>query len=260
MAPVTVIVIAGLVGALIGSFLNVCIHRLPRQESIVWPASHCTSCMKAIAWHDNVPLISYAWLRGQCRACRAPIPLRYPLVEATNAVGYAAIFWHFGMTPEAFVYAALYSALIVVTGTDLSHQIIPDVITLPGIVVGLLSAVFVLPLGIIDSLAGLLVGGGILWGLAWISPFLFGKEGMGGGDIKMMGMVGAVMGWKPVLLAIMIGSLIGSIVGGGLIAGGIMRRDEYLPFGPFLTIGSIIAFFFHEPLLNWYWSWFDLGP
>lgn len=216
--------------------------------------------MKAIAWHDNVPLISYAWLRGQCRACRAPIPLRYPLVEATNAVGYAAIFWHFGMTPEAFVYAALYSALIVVTGTDLSHQIIPDVITLPGIVVGLLSAVFVLPLGIIDSLAGLLVGGGILWGLAWISPFLFGKEGMGGGDIKMMGMVGAVMGWKPVLLAIMIGSLIGSIVGGGLIAGGIMRRDEYLPFGPFLAIGSIIALFFHEPLLNWYWSWFDLGP
>jgi leader peptidase (prepilin peptidase)/N-methyltransferase len=260
MAPVTVIIIAGLVGALIGSFLNVCIHRLPRQESIVWPASHCPSCMKAIAWHDNVPLISYAWLRGQCRVCRAPISLRYPLVEAANAVGYAAIFWHFGMTPEALVYAVLYSALIVVTGTDLSHQIIPDVITLPGIVIGLLSAVFVLPLGIIDSLAGLLVGGGILWSLAWISPFVFGKEGMGGGDIKMMGMVGAVMGWKAVLLAIMIGSLIGSIVGGGLIAAGMMRRDEYLPFGPFLAIGSIIALFFHEPLLNWYWSWFDLGP
>jgi leader peptidase (prepilin peptidase)/N-methyltransferase len=252
--------IAGLFGALIGSFLNVCIHRLPRKESIVWPASHCPACSAVISWHDNVPLISYVWLHGQCRACRAPISLRYPLVEAANAVGYAVIFWHFGVTPEAVVYAALYSALIVMTGTDLSHQIIPDAITLPGIVIGLFSAAFVLPLGFMDSMGGLLVGGGILWGLAWISPYLFGKEGMGGGDIKMMAMVGAVLGWKPVLLAIMIGSLIGSIAGGGLIAARMMRRDQYLPFGPFLAIGSIIALFFHEPLLNWYWSWFDLGP
>ncbi len=260
VTPVTVIIIAGLFGALIGSFLNVCIHRLPRQESIVWPASHCPACMKAIAWHDNLPLISYALLRGKCRACRAPISLRYPLVEAINAAGYAAIFWQFGVTPEAFVYAALYSALIVVAGTDLSHQIIPDAVTLPGIVLGLLSAAVLLPLGILNSVAGLFVGGGILWGLAWISPFLFGKEGMGGGDIKMMAMVGTVLGWKPVLLAIMLGSLIGSIVGGGLIAARVMRREEYLPFGPFLAIGSIIALFFHDPLLNWYWSWFDLGP
>lgn len=259
MTPATIAFIAGLFGALIGSFLNVCIHRLPRRESIVWPASHCTACMREIAWYDNLPLISYAWLRGKCRACRAAISPRYPVVEAANAAGYAALFWHFGVTAEAFVYAILYSALIVITGTDLSHQIIPDAITLPGIAAGLLSAAVVLPLGIINSLAGMLVGGGILWGLAWLSPILFGKEGMGGGDIKLMAMVGTVLGWKPVLLAIMVGSLVGSIVGTGLILAGIMRRNEYLPFGPFLAIGSIIALLFHDPLLNWYWSLFDLG-
>jgi leader peptidase (prepilin peptidase)/N-methyltransferase len=252
-------IIAGLFGALIGSFLNVCIHRLPRRESIVWPASHCPACMKDIAWYDNLPLISYAWLGGRCRACHAVISARYPVVEAANAIGYTFLFWHFGATPEAFVYAALYSALIVITGTDLSHQIIPDAVTLPGIAAGLLSASVVLPLGIINSLAGMLVGGGILWALAWLSPILFGKEGMGGGDIKLMAMVGAVLGWKPVLLAIMVGSLVGSIIGAGLILVGIMRRNEYLPFGPFLALGSLIALFFYEPLLNWYWSLFDLG-
>jgi leader peptidase (prepilin peptidase) / N-methyltransferase len=260
MTSAVILISAGLVGALIGSFLNVCIHRLPRGESIVWPASHCPACMKAIAWYDNVPLISYAWLCGKCRMCRIAISAGYPVVEAVNALGYVALFWHFGLMPETFVYAALYSALIVVTGTDLSHRIIPDAVTLPGIVIGLLSAVFLLPIGIINSLAGMLVGGGILWSLAWLSPILFGKEGMGGGDIKLMAMVGAFLGWKPVLLAIMVASLIGSITGGGLIAAGVMRRHEYLPFGPFLAVGSMITLFFHEPLLNWYWSLFDVGP
>jgi leader peptidase (prepilin peptidase)/N-methyltransferase len=259
MTSLTASIVAGLFGALIGSFLNVCIHRLPRRESIVWPASHCPVCTKAIAWYDNLPLISYGWLRGKCRMCRTAISVRYPVVEALNAVGYAALFWRFGVMPETFVYAALYSTLIVVTGTDLSHRIIPDVVTLPGIVIGLLSGAFVLPIGGLTSLAGMLIGGGILWTLAWLSPILFGKEGMGGGDIKLMAMVGAVLGWKPVLLAIMVASLIGSVVGGGLITAGVMRRHEYLPFGPFLAIGSMIALFFHEPLLNWYWSLFDIG-
>lgn len=260
MTSATIAIIAGLFGALIGSFLNVCIHRLPRRESIVWPASHCPACMSAIAWYDNIPLVSYAWLQGRCRTCRAAISSRYPLVEAANAAGYAALFWHFGVVPEAFVYAALYSALIVVTGTDLSHQIIPDAVTLPGIAIGLLSGAVLLPIGLMKSLAGMVVGGGILWGLAWLSPIVFGKEGMGGGDIKLMAMVGAVLGWQPVLLATMVASLVGSVVGSGLIAAGAMRRHDYLPFGPFLALGSIIALFFHEPLLNWYWSLFDLAP
>ena len=260
MTPPTIPIIAGAFGALIGSFLNVCIHRLPRRESIVWPASHCPSCMKAIAWYDNVPLISYAWLGGRCRTCRTAISARYPAVEVLNAVAYVAVFWRFGLTPEAFCYAALCSALILVTGTDLSHRIIPDAVTLPGIAIGLLSGAFLLPIGLLNSLVGMSVGGGILLVLAWLSPLLFGKEGMGGGDIKLMAMVGAFLGWKPVLLAIMVASLVGSIIGGLLIAAGWLRRHEYLPFGPFLAVGSMIALFFHEPLLSWYWSLFEIGP
>jgi leader peptidase (prepilin peptidase)/N-methyltransferase len=216
--------------------------------------------MSSIAWYDNIPLLSYGLLRGQCRSCRASIPIQYPFVELMNGVGYAGLVWHFGLTRQTLVYAALYSALLVVTGTDLTHRIIPNAVTLPGIAIGLLSAGMVLPLGLVNSLVGMAVGGGILWFLAWLSPLLFGKEGMGGGDIKLMAMVGAVLGWKPVLLAIMIASFVGSIVGGGLIAARILHRNDYLPFGPFLAFGSVIALLFHKPLLTWYWSWFDLVP
>jgi len=260
MTLMPVVVIASLVGAVIGSFLNVCIYRLPRHESVVWPASHCTACGSLIAFYDNIPMISYGILRGRCRTCRVSISIQYPLVELVTSIGYGLIFWHFGLTAVSFVYALLYSALIVITGTDLSHQVIPDVITLPGLVIGILSAAIILPLGIMNSVAGVVVGGGLLWLLAWLSPYLFGKEGMGGGDIKLMAMVGAFLGWKPVLLAIMVGSSIGSIVGVSLIALRVMRRDEYLPFGPFLAVGSLVALFLHQTVLNWYWSLFDGIP
>jgi leader peptidase (prepilin peptidase)/N-methyltransferase len=184
--------------------------------------------------------------------------MQYPLVEVANAIGYVGVFWMFGFTAVACVYAALVSALIVVTGTDLSHTMIPDAVTLPGIVAGLLSAALILPIGIADSVLGIMVAGGILWFLAWISPYVFGKEGMGGGDIKLMAMVGAFIGWQPALLAIMIGSLMGSVVGGGLIAAGVMRREQYIPFGPFLALGSLFALLFHQPLFEWYWSLIDL--
>ncbi len=247
-------IIVLLFGAVIGSFLNVCIYRLPREESVAWPASHCPACRQPIAVYDNIPIVSYLMLRGRCRACRVPISIQYPLVEAANAIGYVLIFWIFGLTAAACAYAALVSALIVVTGTDLSHTMIPDAVTLPGIVVGLVCAALILPIGLVDSLLGVALGGGILWLLAWISPYVFGKEGMGGGDIKLMAMVGAFLGWQPVLLAIMIGSFLGSLVGVGLIAAGILRREQYIPFGPFLAVGSILALLFHQPLLDWYWS------
>ncbi len=251
-------IIVLLFGAVIGSFLSVCIYRLPREESVAWPGSHCPSCRQAIAFYDNIPVVSYLILQGRCRVCRAPISIQYPLVEAANAIGYVVVFGMFGFTAVACVYAALVSALIVVTGTDLSHTIIPDAVTLPGIVVGLLCAALILPIGIVDSVLGVLVAGGILWFLAWISPYVFGKEGMGGGDIKLMAMVGAFIGWQPALLAIMIGSLLGSMVGGGLIAVRVMRREQYIPFGPFLAVGSILALLFHQPLFEWYWSLIDL--
>ena len=245
-------VTAAAVGALIGSFLNVCIYRLPRGESIVWPGSHCPSCGSAIAWYDNVPVLSYLLLLGRCRKCHVPISMRYPIVEAANAVGYVFILMTFGLNGTTVLYCILFSALLVVTGTDLTHQIIPNVVTVPGTLLGLLGAATVLPVDPINALLGVVVGGGILWALAWVSPYLFGKEGMGGGDIKLLAMVGAFLGWKPALLTIMIGSLTGSVIGVSLIALRLMKRDEYIPFGPFLVLGALISMFFAQPLLDWY--------
>ncbi len=244
--------IVGLLGALIGSFLNVCIYRLPRHESIAWPGSHCPACSHPIAWYDNIPFVSYLVLRGRCRHCAVRIPWRYPVVEALNALGYVGLLWFFGATWSAVAYGMLYSALLVVAGTDLSHKVIPDVITFPGIVVGLLSAATILPLGLVNGLIGLLVGGGILWLLAWASPFLFGKEGMGGGDIKLLAMIGAFLGWKPALMTIMVGSFLGSLVGITLIAARVIKREDYIPFGPFLVCGALVALFFGQSILDWY--------
>ncbi len=249
---ISLYLIVGLVGALIGSFLNVCIYRLPRHESIVWPGSHCPSCSRPIAWYDNIPLVSYLFLLGRCRHCKAPIPFRYPVVEALNVLGYVGLLWFFGPSWPAVAYGLLYSALLVVAGTDLSHKIIPNVVTLPGIVVGLISAATILPLGLVNGLIGILVGGGVLWVLAWASPYVFGKEGMGGGDIKLLAMIGAFLGWKPALMAIMVGSFLGSLVGITLIAARVIKREDYIPFGPFLVCGAVVALFFGESLLEWY--------
>jgi leader peptidase (prepilin peptidase) / N-methyltransferase len=252
MIDVFEFVVVALFGAVIGSFLNVCIYRLPRHESIVWPGSRCPSCGGAIAWYDNIPLLSYLLLRGRCRNCRVPITMRYPLIEGANAAGYVTILWFFGESWTSVLYCVLFSALLVVTGTDLTHKIIPNVVTVPGIVLGLFGAATVLPVGPVNAFLGVVVGGGILWALAWASPYLFGKEGMGGGDIKLLAMIGAFLGWKPALLTIMIGSLTGSVIGISLIAFRFMKRDEYIPFGPFLVLGAVISMFFAQPLVDWY--------
>ncbi|NGZ07967.1 MAG: prepilin peptidase [Nitrospira sp. LK70] len=244
--------VAGLFGALIGSFLNVCIYRLPRRESIAWPGSHCPRCSHSIAWHDNIPILSYFILAGRCRHCTERIPFRYPSVEILNASGYVGLLWFFGPSWVAVAYGLLYSALLVVAGTDLSHKIIPNVVTFPGIIVGLVCATTVLPLGFLGGMLGVLVGGGILWLLAWASPYLFGKEGMGGGDIKLLAMIGAFLGWKPALMTIMVGSFLGSLVGLTLIAAQVIKREDYIPFGPFLVCGALLALFFGQSILDWY--------
>jgi leader peptidase (prepilin peptidase)/N-methyltransferase len=244
--------IVGLFGALVGSFLNVCIYRLPRRESIAWPGSHCPACSHPIAWYDNIPILSYLILGGRCRNCANGISWRYPIVEALNAGGYVGLFWFFGANWATAAYAVLYSALLVVAGTDLSHKIIPNAITFPGILLGLVSAATILPLGLVNGLIGLLVGGGLLWLLAWASPYLFGKEGMGGGDIKLLAMIGAFLGWKPALMTIMVGSLLGSIVGITLIGMHVIKREDYIPFGPFLVCGAVVALFFGDPIFEWY--------
>jgi len=251
MSPQWSVMVAVLVGAVIGSFLNVCIHRLPSRESIVRPGSRCPQCKTAIAWYDNIPIFSYLWLRGRCRSCRARIGWRYPLVEALNAAGYGFIVWRFGVIPMGLVYGALFSALIVASFIDLDHMIVPDRITLPGIALGLVAGTLLLPRWW-DSLVGLVLGGGLLYVMAWISPYLFGKEGMGGGDIKLLAMIGAFLGWQQVLLTVIVGGLLGSVLGVGLIAARVISRTDYIPFGPFLSLGAVVAMLFGPEILTWY--------
>ena len=240
-----------LFGAIIGSFLNVCIHRLPLRESLLWPRSRCPQCAQTIAWYDNLPILSYFWLRGRCRACRRRISWRYPLVEALNAAGYGLIIWRFGFSASALMYLLLWSSLIVISFIDLDHMIIPDRITLPGIALGLVAGTLLLPRWW-DSVVGLLVGGGILYFMAWISPYLFGKEGMGGGDIKLLAMIGAFLGWKPAILTIFFGGLLGAVVGVTLMAVRVITREAYLPFGPFLSLGAVVAILYGQEILTWY--------
>lgn len=239
-------------GLIIGSFLTVCIRRLPRGESIIAPRSACPACRQPIRWYDNVPLLSFILLRGRCRACRASIPIRYPLVELLNGLGYVAIASRFGYGWEAVVYAVFLSALLAVTWIDWDHQIIPDAITLPGILMGLACSTWVLPVGFLNAFIGVMVGGGVLLAMAWLSPLLFGKEGLGGGDIKLLAMIGAFLGWQYALGTLMIASIAGSIVGIGLMAMRILQKGQYIPFGPYLALGALVSLFYGPEILSWY--------
>lgn len=241
-----------LVGAVVGSFLNVCIERLPKRESLLVPGSRCPACLTPLTPRDNIPLLSYLVLGGRCRSCATKIPVRYPLVEVMNGVGYSLVFARYGGEWSTVVYAALFSSLLVVTWIDLAYRIIPDAVTLPGIPIGLLCAATVLPVGLLDAVAGVLVGGGLLWALAVVSPYVFGKEGMGGGDIKLLAMVGAFLGWKPTLLALMLAAVTGSVVGGGLLISGKLHEPHYMPFGPFLAFGAAVSLLYGPVLLEGY--------
>lgn len=254
MASIFPYIVACLFGAVVGSFLNVCIHRLPRRKSVVWPASHCPSCASPIAAYDNIPILSYLLLRGRCRTCRALISPQYPIVELANGVGYGLILWQFGTGWPAAVYALLFSSLLVIAFIDFFHQIIPNVITLPGIALGLLGAITILPVGLLDSVLGILLGYGIPWGIANAYLYFRGKEGMGLGDAKLLAMIGAFLGWKPMLLTIMVGAMVGSIVGLTLFAMKITRWDQHLPFGVFLALGAVVSIFFHREVLTWYFG------
>ena len=239
-------------GTIIGSFLTVCIHRIPDGKSIVAPRSACPACGTQINWYDNVPLISFLRLKGQCRACQGPIATRYPVIELINGLGYLLVVWRFGFIWETVVYAGLFSVFWVVTWIDWDHKIIPDVITLPGVVIGILCGSLVLPTGWLNSLLGIVVGGGILLVLAWLSPYVFGKEGMGGGDIKFLAMVGAFLGWQQALITLMIASVFGSVIGIGLVVFKVMKKDQYIPFGPYLALGAFIAMLWGTDIWQWY--------
>jgi leader peptidase (prepilin peptidase)/N-methyltransferase len=255
MPEITPYIVLFIFGSVIGSFLNVCIYRVPRNMSIVAPSSRCPTCNTPIRPYDNVPILSYIFLGGRCRVCKAGISPRYPLVEFLNALLYVSVFWRFGLHWYTAVYFAFCSALIVITFIDLDFQIIPDRITLPGIAIGFVAGSLLMPdpfmrdslLGIKSSIIGLLAGGGLFYAIAVLS-----KGGMGGGDIKMMGMVGALTGWKSVLLTTFLGSLTGAVFGVFLMIFRGKGRKTKIPFGPFLALGSVVALFFGQEILFWY--------
>ena len=243
-----------IIGAMVGSFLNVCICRLPKGESIMTPRSHCPQCQTPIRFYDNIPLLSYLLLRGKCRSCRAPISAQYPIVESVTALGSLILFLKFGMSWEYLLYFLFLSALIVITVIDLYHQIIPDVISLPGVGIGLLASLVLPHLKFLNSLTGVLLGGGSLFLVATLYQWFFKREGMGGGDVKLLAMVGAFLGWKAVILTILFSSFIGSITGIIFIA--VKGRDlKYaIPFGPFLSLGAVLSLFLGEEIVRWYLS------
>jgi leader peptidase (prepilin peptidase) / N-methyltransferase len=245
-------VVSVIFGALIGSFLNVCIFRLPREESIVIPGSHCPHCQKPIEFYDNIPLVSYLLLRGKCRRCHGPISFQYPLVEGITGLFSLLLFIKFGPSLTYLIYFSFIAALIATTVIDLHHQIIPDVISLPGIGVGWVAS-FILPhITVFDSLMGILLGGGSLFVVATVYQWLFKREGMGGGDVKLLAMIGAFLGWKAVILTILVSSVIGSITG---IAVMIAKGRDFkcaIPFGPFLSLGAVVSLFYGQNLIDWY--------
>jgi len=245
-------VISIIFGAIVGSFLNVCILRLPKEESIVWPGSHCPHCKTPIQFYDNIPLVSYMLLKGRCRHCHRAISFQYPLIEGITALTSLILFMKFGPSLSYLFYFLFVAALIVVTVIDLYHQIIPDVISLPGIGVGLLASLILPQLTFVNSLKGLILGGGSLFVVATLYQWLFKREGMGGGDVKLLAMIGAFLGWKAVILTVLLGSLIGSIIGISIM---ILKGKDFkyaIPFGPFLSLGAVIALFYGPSLINWY--------
>jgi leader peptidase (prepilin peptidase)/N-methyltransferase len=240
------------VGAAVGSFLNVCIVRLPKKLSLIKPGSHCPSCQEPIRFYDNIPLLSYVFLGGKCRRCKARISPRYFLVEGLSGLLALALYRTFGLTPEVVVYFVFFSALLVIIFIDLDTWTIPDVITLPGIVVGV-GASFVLPrLGPWQSLIGLLTGGGVLFLVAMGYQVLRKREGMGGGDIKLLAMIGAFLGLPGVIFTLFASSVAGSLAGVLLMfkekSGGATR----IPFGPFLAMAAMSYVFWGPTLISWY--------
>ena len=241
-----------MLGAIVGSFLNVCILRLPKEESIITPGSHCPHCNHPIKFYDNIPLISYLLLRGKCRYCKRSISAQYPLVEGITAIGSLLLFLKYGLSWSYLFYFSFVAALIVITVIDLYHQIIPDVISSPWIGVGLLGALIIPHITFFNSLLGILLGGGSLFVVATLYQWLFKREGMGGGDVKLLAMIGAFLGWESVILTILLSSLIGSITGIIIIA---LKGKDFkyaIPFGPFLSLGAVIALFYKNEIISWY--------
>jgi len=250
-----IVFIIFLFGLCIGSFLNVCIYRLPASKTITDPPrSICPSCNRQIRYYDNIPILSYLWLKGRCRHCGTRIPFRYVVVELMTGVVAVGILFHFGLTLEGLIYFVFISSLIIMTFIDIDHRIIPDVITLPGILIGLIASLALPTVGFKNAVIGMLVGGGSLWLVAWVYYLLTRKDGMGGGDIKLLAMMGTIVGLKGVIFTIFVSSAVGTVVGVTLMI--IKGKDMKfaVPFGPFLSIGAITYIFFGHEIIRAYFN------
>jgi len=248
-------------GAIVGSFLNVCIARIPKGTSLVSPPSHCPNCKDPIRFYDNIPLVSYIFLLGRCRSCGEGISPRYFIVELLMASLAVTLYYQFGFSLAFLVSSVFVAALIVISFIDLDVRIVPDVISLPGILAGLLFSVvaryiindpFELIPSPVNALIGVLVGGGFLLALAWGYEAFTGVEGMGGGDIKLLAMIGAFLGWTSIPFTLFFASLTGSVIGLGFMIGKGVGRRFGLPFAPFLCLGALLYLFFGNELIQFY--------
>jgi len=254
-------------GSIIGSFLNVCIHRMPKSESVVWPRSHCPKCKKRIPGYDNIPFISFILLKGRCRFCKEKISLRYPFVELLTAFLFLAFFMRYGLSYNFFFYLVLASALIIATFVDIEHRIIPDEISIGGLIIGfILNSVrgFNLsPLAfsfkpMLSSLAGIIVGGGVIYLTGWLFDLVYFKllknhpingetESMGGGDIKLLAMIGAFLGVPRALLTFFVAPFFGAIIGLIILTA---KKDHTIPYGPFLSFAALVSIFWSDKILR----------
>lgn len=242
------LVLAALLGACFGSFLNVCAYRWPEEQSVVSPPSRCPSCDSAIAWYDNVPVLGWLWLRGRCRACRAPISIQYPLVELATAGIWVMAAWRFGLSVQALSVAVFFTILLGIALADARFYIIPDEFTLGGLAIGLALSFVPGGIGPVRALLGAALGFGLLWAVGAAGTWAFKKEAMGGGDIKMMAMVGAFLGPVGVLLTLFLGALFGTLVFAPIS----YRTGKLVPFGIFLALGAAVAEPFGGALIDWY--------
>ena len=251
--PAGMLVAVVLFGLAIGSFLNVVIVRVPEGRSLWRPRSTCPGCSAQLAWHDNVPVLSFLWLRGRCRKCGMRISSRYPVVEGVTAATLAAAYLALGPTGDFIVAAVLLATLVVVTAIDLQHQLIPDVITLPGILVGLVANLAIGRVSWLDCVIGIALGGGL-----FLVIILVSRGGMGGGDMKLGAMLGAFLGWKALLFALFAAIVLGGVVAVAVLVSGRRGRKDQIPFGPFLATGGAMALFWGERIIDWWLRGFSL--
>jgi leader peptidase (prepilin peptidase) / N-methyltransferase len=246
-------------GALLGSFANVIIYRWPKKQSVVTPRSRCPHCHKTIAFYDNIPILSWFILKGKCRLCRKPISFRYVVVELLMALLFVTVYHFTGLNWTLLEYLIMTFGLVTASFIDIDHFLLPDVITLPGMVIGLIGAALNPERPFLDAVFGLIFGGGFLWAIAYVYQILRKEEGMGGGDIKLLAWVGAVLGWKAIPFIIVSSSLVGTIL--GLLLAGKARKGlkTVIPFGPYLAMGAILYLCGGEGIAQWYFNLFFPG-